>query len=59
MEGIKFISLLVLLMVASVCNAQVNQGEDFEKAMKQLLMSGVLGNSFNPKQAKPAFVAIG
>lgn len=46
MKGIKFISLLVMLMVASVCNAQVNQGEDFEKAMKQLLMSGVLGNSF-------------
>lgn len=58
MKGIKFISLLAILMVVSVCNAQVNQGGDFEKAMKQLLMSGVLGNSFDPKQAKPGFVAM-
>lgn len=27
MKGIKFISLLAILMVVSVCNAQVNQGE--------------------------------
>lgn len=45
-------------MVAAVCNAQANQGEDFDGTMKKLLMSGVLGNSFNPMRAKPGFVAM-
>lgn len=55
MKKLKFISLVIILMAVTVCNAQSNADKQFEKSLQELIFDGALGNALKPSQMEGSF----